>query len=1107
MMHRDFQSAIPPRRRVLLTTLIVVLVFALLWLVHGFVLGQVALRLLPWLGATAGHTVRIAGAEAEFFAPIVLRGVQVSGPSGTDLEIAEIRFDWAAPVDWGLAPQTWIKRAALRGVRGKIAVTPRPASEVSVDGRGAGQPAHGPSVVEVTEAEVAISGAGWALDLRGLELLLDEDRTGLLRVREATAGLGRHSRAFTDLTAVTAWREGVAYLADLKLDRNVTVDHATLSLVGQTTLTLESRAFGGYAFADVTWDGAGVKAALNALNLSLAGAAAFAGLEGEMEGTVDLAKLTFNGDPREPLSGQISLRLEAKEFAWRKNAVEELVIGLSVAGGRVRLNECHLRQKSNLVRLRGTITVPSTPSGWREVPFDYDLDAQVGNLRALAALFGPPWNGLSGGLRAEGQGSGQAADGRGWLKVRGWDLSLRGLPPGSLQADLKLEGRDFKLTNLDAQSGSDFLRGGGQLTLDDSLSYQGRLELRIREVARYLEPLGRFAPDWAREGGVLLFWDGDGTPSAHSGVSTLELVRFTGDLNPVPVNGKFSGSYSPGNIYVSRFLLDRGPLSLSSSLYFGEEGLSVQDIQLFSGRSRLMRGELFLPLSLAAVLAREPWEKTVRRERDIYAFVRSDNLDLGALVELFGQETTLRGKADLRLDGSGPWENAVIDGNFSVTGFSAVFPGLTLPEARASLALQVKDRRASVGAKFQPDGSAAVTLQADCPVLGEVAGGGWTLIDQTKPWNLQLEIPPTDLARFSPRIGGVNFDRGLLGGKLQAGATPEAPVIEGSLEWKDGRISFPGDWSPVEAVQAKAVLAGTQAVLEGTSAKMGQGTLGVTGSVDLADRRNPRWEILLRGEGLSLYEDDHLLLRGKADLEARGNREGGEVKGMVDLDGSEVRCGIVLTPQLDPVPAAAVVVPLRVTLTPFSSWKLDLKTGSATPLRAGPAEGGGSLEPDLYLQGTLGEPLLLGTLRVANLPVTFSSRGKLAAAGAVHFTREQPWVAVLDLVGVGAAGPYDIRAGAFGPLDAQKLFLATVPPLTREQIVMLLTTGANPSPAPAPDLAPMTPEAKMEAEPAWLDLDKIRGLFGWGTDAVAEDDAAAEWSLGEETVGFGWGWQ
>ena len=1107
-MNRDSRSSSSVRRRALVITFLAALVLALLWLIHGFVLGQLVLRLIPWLGAATGHTVRVTAAEAECFAPIVLRGVHVSGPSGTDLEVAEVRLAWAAPVDWSLSPPTWIKRMALYGVRGKIVTAPPSAAEVAVGGEGGGQTLHWPSVVEVTDAEVAFSWAGWSLDLNGLELLLDEDRTGLLRVRGATAVLGRHSRAFTDLTAVTAWRDGVAYLADLKLDRHVTVDNATLSLVGQTALTFELRAFGGYAFADVTWDTEGVKAALNALNLSLAGAAAFAGFEGEMEGTVDLAKLTFNGHPDQPLSGQISLRLEAKEFAWRKNAVEELAIGLSVAGGRVRLNECILRQEANALRLRGTVAIPPTPSGWREMPFDYDFAADIGNLRALAALFGSPWDGLAGGLRAEGQGSGEAAGGQGWLKVRGWDLSLRGLPPGSVQADLKLEGRDFKLTNLDAQSGSDFLRGAGQLKLDDSLSYQGRLELRIREVARYLGPLGRFAPDWAREGGVLLFWDGDGTATVHSGVSTLELVRFTGDLNPVPVNGKFSGSYSPGNIYISRFLLDRGPLSLSSSLYFGEEGLSVQDIQLFSGRSRLMRGELFLPLSLRAVLAREPWEKAARRERDIYAFLRSDNLDLGALVELFGQETTLRGKADLRFDGSGPWENATIDGHFSVTGFGAAFPSLTLPEARASLALQIKDRRASVGAKFQPEGSAAATLQLELAILGQLKGGGWTFIDQSQPWSAQLDIPPTDLARFSLEADGMTFDRGLLRGKLRVGATPAAPRVEGSLEWKDGRVSFPGDWLPIEAVQAKAVFAGTKATLEETSAKMGEGILGAEGSIDMANRHNPGWDIRLRGVGLGIYENDHLLLRGTGSLEARGNGEGGEVKGTIDLDGSEVRGAVVLAPRLGLESAAAAgVAPLRVALEPFAGWKLDLKAGSSVPLRAGPAEGAGSLEPDLYLQGTLGEPFLLGTLRAANLPVTFSSRGRLAAAGAFHFTREQPWVAVLDLVGAGQAGPYDIRAGAFGPISTPKLFLSALPPLTTEQIVMLLTTDVVPVSAGAQDLAPLTPEAKMEAEPAWLDLDKIRGLFGWGTDAASEEKTASERSLGGEPVGFGWTWQ
>ena len=354
----------------------------------------------------------------------------------------------------------------------------------------------------------------------------------------------------------------------------------------------------------------------------------------------------------------------------------------------------------------------------------------------------------------------------------------------------------------------------------------------------------------------------------------------------------------------------------------------------------------------------------------------------------------------------------------------------------------------------------------------------------------------------------MTFDRGLLRGKLRAGATPAAPLVEGSLEWRDGRISFPGDWLPIEAVQARAVFAGTKAALEGTSAKMGEGVLGARGGVDFTDRHNLGWEILLQGEELSIYENDHLLLRGKGALEARGNREDGEVKGAIDLDGSEVRRTVVITPRLGLEPAAAAgVVPLRVALEPFSGWKLDLKTGSSAPLRAGPAEGGGWLEPDLYLQGTLGEPLLLGTLRAANLPVTFPSRGRLAAAGAFHFTREQPWVAVLDLVGAGEAGPYDIRAGAFGPISAPKLFLSALPPLTTEQIVMLLTTDVTPMPVGGKDLAPLTPEAKMEAEPAWLALEKIRGLFGWGTDAALEEKTASQWSLGGEPVGFGWAWQ
>ena len=162
--------------------------------------------------------------------------------------------------------------------------------------------------------------------------------------------------------------------------------------------------------------------------------------------------------------------------------------------------------------------------------------------------------------------------------------------------------------------------------------------------------------------------------------------------------------------------------------------------------------------------------------------------------------------------------------------------------------------------------------------------------------------------------------------------------------------------------------------------------------------------------------------------------------------------------------------------------------------------------PDLYLQGTVREPFLVGTIHADKLEVAWPSGAKLAAAGRVHYTAAKPWIPVLDLAGAGEAGAYDIRAGVFGPLDERKLLLSSAPPLTTEQIVLLLTTGGSPAPAASPDMIPPTAEHKMNTEPSWLDLDKVRGLLGWGTQAPSEGEAA-EWSLGREAVGYEWSWR
>ena len=208
--------------------------------------------------------------------------------------------------------------------------------------------------------------------------------------------------------------------------------------------------------------------------------------------------------------------------------------------------------------------------------------------------------------------------------------------------------------------------------------------------------------------------------------------------------------------------------------------------------------------------------------------------------------------------------------------------------------------------------------------------------------------------------------------------------------------------------------------------RVGDGTLGVAGRVNYAERGKAAWEILLRGEGLRIYEDDKLRLQAKADVEARGLGEEGEVKGSLDLRGSAVLRGILLTPLLGAaVESAPVTAPMVWDLAPFASWKINVQLGAEELLPVGRGERAGALGLELSLQGILGEPLLLGTLRAEKLAVEFPARGRMTAGGRVHFTKEKPWMPVLDLEGAATAGPYDLRAGFFGPLDERRLLLSS----------------------------------------------------------------------------------
>jgi len=1016
-----------------------VILLAALWIAQGPLLRAAVRFALPSLARSAGYELEFDVLASRFFGPLLLGHVRLRDARGSDLRAGQVELGMAAIPDLFQDPRRLVRRISVRELSGGFRLD---------DGSAAGSggwtaPSRRlftpswPLVIEIGASKVFVSRRDRHLLLKDSSLLLSGEQTGYFLAGEAGLWAGTWSKTLPAMRGVTAWRDGTAYLADVALADDLVVEMLSATLAGPDAFTVKARVFGGSLYGEWT-GGSRTTAALNAFDVSLDGLGRFLALENPPRGALGLLKFTFNGDPALPLAAQSSLRAEVEDFSWEKRAFSSLRFGASLSGGHLKIDELLLEQKSNRVSARGSLVLPS--QDWRASDVSLNIDAVAKDARALAELFGRPYNKISGGLALEGEVSGRLGEPSGWLKARGWDLRAPGIPASSLQADVTMKGGTVAVAGLESHSGPDFLRAGGEISLREPLTYRGRLEARVREVSRYLEPLGRFAPDWAQQGGVICFWDGDGTGASHSGVISLELFDFTGRLNPVPVNGKVAATYSPGNVYVSRFFLDRGPLSLSASCYLSGKGLSVQDIQLFNLRQRLLRAEVFLPVSWPLLLEGKSWSQTMLSGGDIYATVRSDDLRLGPLANLFGQDAVAEGRVDWRLDASGPWENPSAESTLAIEGFRAAFDNFAIPSSRVQGKASLEQKRLDVAGELDSGAAEPLKFTASIPLLGRNEEGGFRILDRSQPASAQLDVPALDLKRFA----GARPMDGNFGGSVKMSGKLSAPQFGGALQWDKVTHAPVEGLEPVTDFAGRFVFYGSAAKFEGANGKMGGGTFVLEGVSDLSDLLKISSSAKFSGQKLQLLDSEKFRFAADVDLIAAHKDNKPSISGDIVLVGSSADVSLSATPFLMPVGTQAKTVALP---APFrvggwlGNYESSIRVRSAEPVQLA---AGATASADFVLTGVLRESIPVGLLELSGLPASLPAGPMSFSRAKFSLVREMPWVPVLDLCGIAQAGAYEVSATAWGPLGQQQLKLESVPELSPDQIALLLGAGVTP---------------------------------------------------------------
>lgn len=1002
------------------------------------------------------------------FSPIELRDVRfrVTNPpaSRTDATARLIRVRFTSPWEMLFGDGRFFRHLEVEGLAGTFdfrreAIIPQPLPTLSRPD----QENLAAIIFRVLPQSFALRscGATFLADgqsyaVRGLDGTFSEAASGRLTVEEVEIKAGSIHQVVSRGEATTAWKEGALYLSDLRLRKDIVVRDfvANFANVGGVSLDWNVGAYGGTVRGTIVFgsehDELLLEASNAVINLPVAPLPELLAIPARADGIIRDARLTFRGNPDRPLDNEISLRVSADDFRWNERGWQSLVVGANYIGRRLYLSAFDLTQADNRISASGEMAIPARWEDLAKAPYLVNLSADVRDLAALAALAGPPFEELGGQLYVHGAFEGEGVQVSGYLNAEASGLRYRTLPAASARVSLVARNDEIQIPYADLWAGDDRIAAHGAIGIRAPHAYTGEFNARIADLGIYTPFAGADVAENVFSGAATVEWQGDGTPAAHSGSIRARLVDVMTSATPTGLTGEFAATYSPQNVYFSTARLTHGALQLDSRLTFSASGVNVQDLSLRRGRLGLLSGEGFVPLNVFALAAGKTVAQSLDENRPVYADFTSGDLPLADLVQMVGQEASVEGRLRLNLGASGPLGQLQLAGQLVGRGLSARVEDFALPPTTADIALSTSNGRAALTGEIRTQGFRPLTISADAPfAYEETPDGSVRLFRPDAPISARVAFPGTGLEVFRPFLPAARRLQGTLAGSLSVSGTAQAPRFDGEATLSDGDLELSPDFPRVNRLSGRVRVDAKQLTLESLRGQVGAGPFEASGTVDLRDPANPQLDFRLKGSKVLLVRDAGMRLRADLELTAQGRGTKGAVAGSIRLVDGRIFRRLEVTPFIvpNPVTGGPFAAPELAGLVPepWAQWTLDVTLQNGAPFLLVGNLASGEISPDLAVRGTLGAPWLGGTVVLKDLQAYLPASTLLIPDGRIYFTRENPFMPIMDVRARADVSGYAVQMYAYGALSESKLVLRSDPPLSQENLIFLMTTGLTPA--------------------------------------------------------------
>lgn len=296
------------------------------------------------------------------------------------------------------------------------------------------------------------------------------------------------------------------------------------------------------------------------------------------------------------------------------------------------------------------------------------------------------------------------------------------------------------------------------------------------------------------------------------------------------------------------------------------------------------------------------------------------------------------------------------------------------------------------------------------------------------------------LARYLPSVlapeGHASVELALLPGKK----------LEGTMSLTNASTRPMGQLTPVREVAARVRFAGDHAVLEEFRGQIGGQPVRATGRLKLAAPGDWDYELHLQGNHVPLARSLEFLLRGDFDLRlAGGGAMAPRLTGKVILaDGLFVQYATALMLSRPERPAMRPPY-FSVTNLPFADWKLDVAVRGDRFLRMRTPVFNGVASANFKVAGTVREPVLTGEARMDSGRILFPFGALNVDQAYASLAGDDPRGPELLINASGRNYRYDLRLEVTGPADGANVMFSSTPPLSSEEILLLLTAGELPA--------------------------------------------------------------